>query len=218
MLLTQSVAMRPLISATSLITLGSCLMASGWIFARLVRQWTRERPRTALLEWARPRRFRVRDASTHDLPEALLQINSTLEPRISLKNKHAVLIAFETPNAMPGRPPHVWHVLVRRSALPHGRCGLRPAQHDRSLLDLFTLHTYPSLLPPERFVVVAHDADSGKSLAASPAGALLPADVGLLFWDDQLVLDFTHRPFDPIEFSRMLTVSDQVLQQLSRAR
>jgi len=44
--------------------------------------------------------------------------------------------------------------------------------------------------------------------------SLLPPDVGLLLHGRHLVLDFSDRPFDAIEFGRMLALADQLAARL----
>ena len=48
--------------------------------------------------------------------------------------------------------------------------------------------------------------------------SLLPADVGLLLIGRQLLLDFSDRPFDSIEFGRMMSLTDQLVKHLPAPR
>ena len=47
-------------------------------------------------------------------------------------------------------------------------------------------------------------------MADGSSRALLPADLSLLRIDEDLVIDFSNRPFDPIELGRMLSMLDQL--------
>jgi hypothetical protein len=53
-------------------------------------------------------------------------------------------------------------------------------------------------------------ATDARALVAGPARALIPPDIGLIISADQLILDFTLRPFDIVEFSRVLAVAEQL--------
>ncbi len=94
--------------------------------------------------------------------------------------------------------------------------GLRPTHARRSILDLFSLSSYPALGNIDRFVVYGTDAQAAGSLSKSQARALLPPDVGLLLDDGWMMLDFSERPFDPIEFDRMTALAEQLVAHLPR--
>ena len=124
------------------------------------------------------------------------------------------IVRLSTSSATAGfRPP--WNLLVRTTDRPPADpAGLRPAVAGPglSVLDLLpSLTAYPSLLPPERFAVYAVDVKPARKLAASAARGLLPHDVGLLIHGPAVVLDFSGRPFDGVEFDRMLVVAEQVV-------
>jgi hypothetical protein len=44
--------------------------------------------------------------------------------------------------------------------------------------------------------------------------ALLPPDVGLLLAGENLVLDFSTRPFDPLELQRVDALAEQIVMHL----
>src|SRR5205823_5115492 len=93
--------------------------------------------------------------------------------------------------------------------------GLRPRACASSVLDLFPqLGSFPSLLSPERFVIFGVDPAAARRVAKSSLSALLPPDVGLLLHGSSLVLDFTARPFDAMELSRMCALVDQLVAHL----
>ncbi len=50
-----------------------------------------------------------------------------------------------------------WNLLVRQTEQSWVPAGLRPINQISSVLDLFAMTAYPSLLPPERFVIFAAD-------------------------------------------------------------
>jgi len=77
------------------------------------------------------------------------------------------------------------------------------------VIDLFRLTPFHSL-SNDRFAMLACDATTAQRLSNSSARALLPADVGLLLTDQYLLIDFSTRPFDPVELDRMISVSEQI--------
>jgi len=66
----------------------------------------------------------------------------------------------------------------------------------------------------ERFVIFGTDSATARRLSASPIRALLPPDVGMLLHGSRLVLDFSNRPFDAVEFSRVIVLADQIANRL----
>lgn len=112
------------------------------------------------------------------------------------------------------QPPRTWHALVRRVEATWPPTALRPATRDESLLDLFSLASYPSMIASERFVIFGTDSAAARSVAKSSLSALLPPDVGLLLHGRVLVLDFSARPFDTIEFDRMLALAHHLTAHL----
>jgi hypothetical protein len=193
-----------------LFTLLVILLASGAAFYVLTRQWTTHRPVESLREWADERDFKLQLGPDIALPAALQQ-SATLNPQIELMLTcgRIVLIRLST-TARPASPRPVWNLLIQESTAAQNPAGLRPASASTSFLDLFSLNGFPSLLPPERFVAFAGDSRDAKRMAASPARGLLPADIGLLVHGPYITLDFSARPFDPIEFDRMLAIIKQL--------
>ena len=210
-------AVPPTFSWVALVTLLATLAASSACFGWLCRRWTTDRPRSALADWARQRRFRLDRGPALPLP-AGLSLLMAADPRVELGLvRGPVSILRLTTAARPGtagRRP-AYHLLVRTTDRPPADpAGLRPAvaAQGASVLDLLpSLLGHPSLLPPERFVVVAADRSAARRLAASPARGLLPHDVGLLVHGPAVVLDFSGRPFDGVEFDRMMVVAEQVV-------
>ena len=114
-------------------------------------------------------------------------------------------------------PSHTWHVYMRQTSFSWSPTGLRPVANGRSLLDLFSLTSFPLLGSTDRFVVYGTESQDAERLSHSMARGLLPPDIGLLLYADRLLLDFSARPFDEIEFNRMLALADQLEQHLKRA-
>ncbi len=205
-------------SWVALLSLLAALGASGACFAWQCRRWTTDRPRSALADWAGGRRFRLDVPPAAQVP-AGLGVLMAADPRVEvgLVRGPVAIVRFTTAAraGTTGRRP-AWHVLVRTTTAPAAdAAGLRPVVAAASVLDLLpSLAGYPSLLPPERFVVHATEARAARWLAGSAARGLMPHDVGLLVHGPAVVLDFSGRPFDGVEFDRMLAVAEQVVAHL----
>jgi hypothetical protein len=196
------------------ISLVAMIVTSSCIFYFLTRRWTQDRPRAAIEDWARDHEFTLRFAPRAQLPAALVALQP-LGPQViaSLTCGSATLLHLTTPPRPAAKQPH-WHLLIRQVDLAWEPAGLRPVGQSESILDLFKLSDFPSLLPPERFVVHAMESKMAQMIAASPARGLLPPDVGLMLHGPYVTIDFSARPFDSIEFERMLVVMEQVVSTL----
>ena len=107
-----------------------------------------------------------------------------------------------------------WNLIIRELQVCWRPTGLRPTLTASSLLDLFSLSSFPYMGAQERFVIFGGQTSAARRLSASSARSLLPPDVGLLLHGRHLVLDFSARPFDTIEFSRMVGLADQIAGRL----
>ena len=63
-------------------------------------------------------------------------------------------------------------------------------------------------------MILASEARGAARLAASMAGALVPPDLSLLVQNQWLLVDFSTRPFDPIELERMRTLIEQLAARM----
>ncbi len=89
-----------------------------------------------------------------------------------------------------------------------------PAEAGVSVVDLFSLTPFPTLGDPDRLLVCGTDPSAARAVADSFVVALLPPDVGLLLHGRGMALDFSSRPFNVIEFNRMLALMDQIAEHL----
>ncbi len=190
------------------------LTAAAGVFWHLTRHWTLGRKLGALGDWAREQGMELHAREPIALPGVLANCGPEPRAMLAIAGKKTWLLQLQTQSAGAVEPPRRWHVLIRLLDAPVPTVGLRPAETQYSLLDLFPVRTFPGLLPPERFVVVANDRAPAEALATSSVRALLPADLGLIVVDDALVIDFSTRAFDGIEFSRLLTIVDQIIPHL----
>lgn len=206
-------------SFVTLFVLLGVLGLSCLTFWLLVRRATSHRTWVALSDWARQRGFRyhpITDRGAGGEPPAPFSSIPAARPtvRLWLVSPAAQLLQLHPPDepvtgATAGamQPPRTWHALVRQVESAWPPTALRPAAREETLLDLFSLASYPSMIASERFVIFGTDSAAARSVAKSSLPALLPPDVGLLLHGQVLVLDFSARPFDTIEFDRMLTLA-----------
>lgn len=194
---------------TSLIVfaaLGLILAASATMFWVLAERFTSRRQRVSLSEWARDEGFRLQ-INPDERPEPFDLLTGTgLGVRVALTERKGVVSLVQI---------GTWHVLIHRIEPAWKPSGLRPATATSSVLDLFSLASFPLMGSSERFVLFSTDPDAARSLSASSARALLPPDIGLLLHGNWLVLDFSSRPFDVVELNRMRAVAAQVTRHLA---
>ncbi len=192
-------------------------LVSSLMFWILVLRDTTWRPRLRLADWADARGFVVLREGEMPLPEGLASLEAHgVEIGMALAGGESVLLQVQL-DAPPQRRDagrESYRLLVRRTGGDWRPAALRPAHALRSILDSFPLEGYPSVLVPERFVAMGSDRRSAATLAGSAAVRLLPPDIGLWLQGPFLVLDFSARAFDAIEFDRMLAICQQLIQQL----
>ena len=221
-----------------LLTLLLVLAVSVVVFVWQVRRWTTHRGWRALLDWSRERGFRLSRPET-SAPEPLDRIaGGSAKVTTCLQKQATRALQIEIPPAADGAAvpsgailhddadvavapaatsapsPQRWHVLVRQIRTTWPATGLRPSHAPASLLDLYSLSSYPRMGEIERFTVFGTDSHAARVLSRSQARALLPPDVGLLLHGQYMVLDFSTRPFDGIELGRMVALADQLEQHL----
>jgi hypothetical protein len=210
---------RPPIPWAALLAMILILVASTMMFVLLVRRWTSHRQWVSLADWARERRFKLRPALRAFVPQPLdALVRTDDQVRFHLCDPRTTLLLFETDAPAPAPDPTaqspqgklLWNVLIRRRDAEGAAAGLRPVSQTTSLLDLMELSRFPAMTASDRFTVHARDSATARRLADTSARALLPPDIGLLLLPQHVLLDFSARPFDPIEFDRMLSLADQL--------
>ena len=209
------------ISAIVLLLLAVILAASCLTFAVLVRRATSHRQWVTLADWAREEDFRFEQFEPHEMP-APLDLLSAHRPQVRLCLAGGPNLLLELETHRPADAPYGpganddarFHLLIRRVPASWRPTGLRPAGARSSILDLFSLSSFPSLPGSERFLVFGTDSADARSLADSMLRSLLPPDVGLFLHGNAMTLDFSARPFDPLEFTRLLALADQLADRL----
>jgi hypothetical protein len=215
--------MSPLILACLFAVLG----ASVTMYWLLVRRWTSRRQWVSLAEWAREAGFHFgrerRDAEAGAgpaLPPPLDALGSNrIVLRMQLTGERSVILQaqrFESDDvSRPSNLPPL-NLLIRKVEASWPPTALRSVQSPAgaSVIDLYSLASFPLMGAGHRFTVYGADSAPARALAQSSVRALLPQDVGLLLHGQHLVLDFSSRPFDGLEFTRMIALAEQLLAHL----
>ncbi|MGE5610876.1 MAG: hypothetical protein ACM359_16620 [Bacillota bacterium] len=198
-----------------LVSLLAILVASIAIFWFLVRRWTTQQHWLALSDWAEANNFKLHGQQRAVAPEVLNRFTPTL-PRVlvSLHDPDTAIVQIETPTRTSEPRAARWNLLIRKLASSWPTTLLRPTAQVHSLLDFLPLGTMRAMVPGERFVQYAEQNLAGRLLNQSSVRAMLPPDIGLALIDDNLVLDFSTRPFDSLELQRMDALAEQIVTRL----
>lgn len=181
------------------------------VFVLETRRWTTRRWWVALTDWAAANGFAVRREGTPEVSAVLASIGlGAGRPGLNLSRAAIWIFQMET-GGQDGQATR-WNLVMQKVGRRWPATGLRPAGPDGSIVDVLALTSYPSLANAERFVVHGAETAAARALAGSPMANLLPRDIGLLLAGEYLVLDFTRRPFDTIEFGRMLALAKQLAE------
>jgi hypothetical protein len=189
------------------------LGASMGMFFMLVRRWTTQRSWISLLDWAKSNRFRVLHTDVFAIPPLAVLANrklADLQIRLCLGDGRTTIAQLNTSDAR-------WNLLLIQIESKWKPTGLRPSHQAASICDEFELPSYPRMGGNARFVVCGVDAAPARRLSKSYVPALLPQDIGLLIHEQHVILDFSSRPFDPIEFGRVLALGTQIIAHLPAA-
>ena len=179
------------------------LVASSVTFWLLVQRATSHRRWLELADWARENGFRRDPAALRKPPAPLDAVpDAAVGVQTCLTDGRTTLLELK---AGADRPAPAGATGTSCSA-SWSRRGSPPAPARLTrppALDLFPLAAFPLLPGSERFVVYGTDPVAARRLANSHARGLLPPNVGLLLHGRHLLLDFSARPFDSIEFGRI---------------
>lgn len=202
--------------AAVFLSLIAIIAASSGIFWLLVRRWTTQRHWVALTDWADENRFKLHGEDRAVGPDILKSLTQP-PPKVlvSLNDVDTGIVQIEAqPPVGKGTQLVRWNLLVRKLARPWATTGFRPAGSGRSILDYFKLEEMRAMAPTERFVLYGAEARAARALGKSSVAALLPPDVGMMLSGENLVLDFSSRPFDPLEFQRVDALAEQIVLHL----
>jgi hypothetical protein len=219
--LLDTVAITPIVPRALLVSillmLLCVLLISTVIFWILVRQSTVYHHWSELSQWADEHRMRLRGKDEAQLPAPLANLhNASLVPVISLTDKTVTFIEMRWKKDEADQSEHLVrsHAAVCEISTHWLGAALQPAKQDAGLSDLFALKRFPSMIASDRFVPLGADSAMARRLALSKIPALLPPDVALVLQGQNLILDFSNRPFDAIELTRLSTLVEQLVGEL----
>jgi hypothetical protein len=215
-------------STLILLTLIIIFASSVAMFWLLIERWTSRRYWTALADWGKRQGFRIRSDEDGPPPAPFDVIEPPPRVQVCLANSVTTLAQLQSAahpptqqsdDPLPASPADAagagaWNVLVREIETTWPPTGLRPAPARASMLDLFSLTSFPLLGSTERFVVYGTESTAAVALSRSAARGLLPPDIGLLLVGRKLILEFSSRPFDSIEFERMIVLANQLVNHM----
>ncbi len=209
-------------STLILLTLSAIFAGSWVVFWILVVRSTAARYSVSLKDWGRMRGMRFLREPEKSLPPPLDAVSlQRLVVRFCLFGQSATLVQFKSippagtsPADAPMPRGGLWNLFICEIGLEWPATGLRPVAAVASALDLFSMASFPLLGSSDRFVIFGTEPKAAAALSRSSSRGLLPPDVGLLLHGKHLVLDFSARPFDTIEFERMIAVAEQIVIHL----
>jgi hypothetical protein len=177
----------------------------------LLRRWTTQRRWVALADWANSQEFRICGEVRAAMPDVVRELTSP-PPRVlmSLAGRETTIVQIEAAGGGAGR----WNLLIRKLEMSWPVTCLRPTTSGQSALDFFPLAEMQTVSLGQRFELYSEQSTALRALAHSSVAALLPANVGLGLVGQNLILDFSSRPFDAIEMQRLLAVAEQLLAHL----
>jgi len=198
------------------LSFGAIIGASSGIFWLLVRRWTTQRHWLALQDWADENRFKLHGEEKAVAPQVLKSITQPApKVLVSLNDVDTGLLQIEaSPPRGGGAAAMRWNLLIRKLERPWPTTGFRPASSGRSILDYFPLSEMRAMAPTERFVLYGAESRAARALGKSSVAALLPPDVGVLLVEQNLILDFSTRPFDALELQRIDALAEQIVVHL----
>jgi hypothetical protein len=198
------------------LVLAICLAASVGVFIYLIRRETVRRRNLLMRQWAAQRGLNELELQSPHAKARLGPIASIAVKifRIYADDSVAIVQVKTRESELTGASSPFWNLLIRQLSSKWEPTALRPTALDACLIDLMPITSFPSLLTHPQFVVFGSDSRSARVLASGLPLKILPPDIGLLLEDNLLFLDFTDRPFDEIEFERMLELSRQLAERL----
>lgn len=210
------------------------LAIAGGTYFILVWRETSARITVALTEWAQATGYYFNPLAKLRPPQPLQRFGPGVRVKQCLVSSKGSVIEFWVEDAT--RPPAEasdadhpdpaaippslarYHVLIWPVESDWPAVALRPVLASNSVSDLLSLPSQAVRFGTQRFVIHTDHRSTGKQLADSQVRSLLPADIGVLLIDRYLLLDFSCRPFDGIEFNRMIAIAKQVVAHLPATR
>lgn len=190
------------------------LAAATGVFWMLTRRWVHSRQMGALYDWARTNSMTLDRRGELPLPQVLATLAEQPQPVLALHNEQTLILQLHTDPSGAQLRPQRWNILLHYLPRRWPATALRPADAPQTFIDFFALPAMAGLDAPERFTVHGEDRAAASLVVATSLGTLLPPGIGLLLIGDYLLLDFSTRPFDGTEFTRLQIVANQLTSQL----
>lgn len=185
-------------------SLGLMLLGGIVIFSYLVHRETHRRGDVLLSDWARSRQMKRLDRE-RGVPAPL---DAWDHRGISLLTGFAggaiTVARVQTSEGLK------WNCLIRSLETSASISGVRSVEASSTLLDLIDLPILPGQGQQHRVVAMGYDIASARALMDRVA-PLIPADLSLIRFDRFILIDFSGRPFDPVELARITQLTEQLV-------
>lgn len=194
------------------------LAASAVIFALHLRRWTKDRKWLVLSEWAASHGYRIERNEKAEAPDVLSELTKA-KPKILIslvekEKKETILVQAEVLSGDLNRMAERWNLLIRKVQASWPVMILRPTANQTSAFDLLLRDGMNAVAMGNRFFLHGEQKLVMRGIAGSSIAALLPANIGMALVGENLILDFSARPFDTIEIQRLYAVAEQLLAHL----
>lgn len=199
----------PGFSFSILLTLILSLGFSLWMFSYLVRRWTLHRRAYELEQWVAQRQLKLAKDPRHQTfpPPFDGDAGSGLSARCIIQSDAVVLLQCEMDIAALER--RIYNLCVVPLPAATAAVALRPMTREDTIIARFRLSPAAST-SNERFMIHGNDLSTNLRLSESMHAGMLPPDIAILIAGNRLTLDFSNRPFDPIEMDRMISLAQQL--------
>jgi hypothetical protein len=200
----------PILSLWTLGVIVFVILVSVVMLLELIRRQTSARLKYRLRDWARTNglSYVPVDSALCPLPKPLDELASlgkTIIQRTHFtdgKGLHLMQIDVDQKES--------FNLLILRRPAQSPTVGLKPTEAIQSICEAFGLPLAPRQVPGVRFTVMGEDWLATRDLADGMARGLLPGDLSLLRTSHHMVIDFSSRPFDEVELTRMRTLATQM--------
>ena len=196
------------IGLTPLVVVLLIVLASTGVLLELIRRQTKQRVRFRLRDWAAANGLAYLRPGQSSMPkpmDELVAMGRSIVVRSHFADGRGVhLLQFEVDQN------ESFNVLIMRRETDNPRVGLRPTGAQQSLCDLFEMPSAPRQIPGIRFTICGEDWLATRELADGMARGLLPGDLSLVRTLRHLLIDFSSRPFDEIELTRVRSLATQM--------
>lgn len=187
-----------------LTSLGLMFLGSFVIFSYLVHRETHRRSDALLLDWARSKQMTRLDRERGVPPPLEAWDHRGISLLTGFTGGAITVARVQTSEGLK------WNCLIRHLESSAPVSGVRSVEATSTLLDLIDLPILPGQAQQHRVVAMGHDIASARALMDRVA-PLIPADLSLIRFDRHVLIDFSGRPFDPVELTRITQLTEQLV-------